>query len=184
LSFFSSDRPAAVKGFTLVELMAAMTILALLAAVAVPAFTRDVQQSAYRRFGVELLQAVQQAKMGAASARDDRRLNFLIGGNQYLLESTAAGTPALLRSVAGGDVEVSKLCPEARDTGTCTDAEVSTSAAGFMVVFSATRDVSLIYGGSPHAKSATIYYRTRDDHYRGRVVIYQATAYARQYDGW
>jgi prepilin-type N-terminal cleavage/methylation domain-containing protein len=171
-------------GFTLTELMVVVVIIGLLALVAIPALSRDSAKSAYETFANEVYQTLYRAKIEAISSKESRRVSFP-NKTQYSLESYFEGTAAMLKQVTTRDgLEVFDY---RGDRNGITGTRV---APAFQVYFSATSDVSMVgaCGGSacatPCACTVTIYLKSPDDRYKGRIVIYQSTGYIRLYEGW
>ena len=169
------------RGFTLVELMVVVTIIAILSAFTFAVATRPYTANA----GViseQLVSTFSYARMRAVSTRKVHRVTLYTSGSEQLAEISAASTTGMSYSSATvfQPIEVKRI-PNG--------ALIWSAAAGAVTTTGAnpTQDVGLPYDmyfkpdGS--ATASTIYVRDRDGakHYY-RVLVYHATgsSYARE----
>ena len=177
-------------GFTLVELMVVVCIVAILATVAAPAFSGEDMESDFKDFQRTLLQNIQVAKHAALASRQDRALRFdAIGNGGYEFAAVSQPGPlyTVLKSVpnpGSSSVEVIgiTLCAALPDT----NCQVGGATRVGEIRFSGIGDLAACTGSgcAPNPSSASIFFRTVDDSRRGRIVIYQTTGYVRFYNGW
>ncbi len=71
------------KGFTIIEVLVAMVILGILAAIAIPAFSRWAPDYELKRAAQALYSDLQRAKMRAVKDNSDWAVVFDAGGNAY-----------------------------------------------------------------------------------------------------
>jgi len=174
-------------GLTLVELMATVAILALLAVVSIPALTRDTLESDFKSFTRKFTHDIRKAHAQAISTRDD--ITLVLQPEEYNIEAVepATQTPAgLARRQVPHDVRIVGIVrntilpgysPGSPDLTSYGDT-LRLSSSGGLQVGSGTGQSNF----SP--SSVTVFFQTLTGGYRARVVIYQATCQARLYDGW
>jgi prepilin-type N-terminal cleavage/methylation domain-containing protein len=77
------------KGFTLVELIVVVTIVAVLTGASVPYLGRYVSRRQLELAGFSLVQDLRRVQMDAVFTRTDRKLQFIPGSNWYRFETEA-----------------------------------------------------------------------------------------------
>jgi Tfp pilus assembly protein PilE len=177
--------------------MVVIAILAILVAVAIPAFTRDTAESKYNQLMDALLQEQQRAKFEAISSKEDRSLLFTSTTAYQLVamtpgEVTTTNYAQLRALVAPPDTEITGFNLGAKRTPGNTPLAIFPTE----IRFSPVSDVDVrgnglgtCPGGDPCdtsfcACSVTLFLRSTDDRYKHRVVIYGGTGYAERLEGW
>jgi prepilin-type N-terminal cleavage/methylation domain-containing protein len=171
-------------GLTLVELMVAVAVLAVLAAVAIPAFTRDNEEPRFRSYVRRLGADIKRSHMEAISTRDDRRITF--GSDRYqvdaVVESGGSQTISfVVRRMAPPDVVVAGVkgvtaLKSGAASGLSTDPMLRLRATGGLALEGSS--------GGLTESSATVFLKTKDGRYKARVIVYQATCQVRTLEGW
>jgi prepilin-type N-terminal cleavage/methylation domain-containing protein len=183
-----TDKDRGERGLTLIELLVVVAIVAILGSVAIVSFGRQDTDRRFQEAAQKLAQEVYAARMTAASARDDRVLLFPAGGTKYLVHTALAGASQLALektyelptdiTIAGVDLK----------TDIPGDATEDAPVLPAVVRFSGTSPVRASKGSSdgypPNENPATIYLKSGTGGYKGKIVIYRTTGYARYYDGW
>lgn len=115
------------SGFTLVELMIAVAVMAILAMLAVPSFTTYLEKSRLRGAADDVVNLISQARQ--AGVKHDRDVNLAVvgNGNVWCLGASEQGAPA----------SVGDPLPAAADCD-CTDADECVVDGQRLVVGSAT----------------------------------------------
>lgn len=191
----SKMSPPNAAGITLVELLVAIAILALLAAVATPTLTRDSTQSDFRGYVRRVAEDLRRARYEALSSREDR-LVFVpdpVGARttyelQAVIPGQPAASPVLIKrpEQAPERVEIAGVLSQAAEPGkTYTPPGVLPAE----IRFTGLNTVEVGLGASaasapPVPSSATLFVQTSDGHHRARVVVFGTTAHVRVYDGW
>ncbi len=173
------------QGFTLIELMVIVVILAVLAMVAVPALTKDNRSANFEKFCRRFAIDAHRAHMEAISSREDRSL--LLYSDRYTVNAVLPGsTTAAIVAVRQypDDIEVYGLAKVAADPGR-TYTEPGQISGGEEIRFRATGDVGVDDDGTGSVDvSASVFLRTTDNKFKGRVVIYQSTSFIKYHKGW
>ncbi len=172
------------RGFTLIELMVILVILAVLAMVAVPALTKDNRSANFEKFCKRFAIDAYRAHMEAISSREDRSL--VLQSDRYTVNATLPGTTTTaILSVRQypDDIEVFGLIKAAADPGR-TYVKPSQLSGGEEIRFRATGDVGFDDGSGAVDTSVSVFIRTTDNKFQGRVVIYQSTSFTKYHKGW
>lgn len=174
------------EGFTLVKLLVVVTILAVLAALAIPTFGRDRSEEDFKRTVRQLAQDLRRLHYEAISSREHRSIVITAAGDRYSLNAVVPGTTtmsSLRREVLPETVIVAGVLERAATPGTSYTPPGSLPAE---VRFTGTADVQAEAGSNsaPSDSSATIFLREVHNRYRARIVVYQTTAYIRVYERW
>lgn len=173
-------------GLTLVELMATVAILALLAVVSIPALTRDTLESDFKSFTRKFTHDIRKAHAQAISTRDD--ITLVLRPEEYNIEAVepATQTPAgLARRQVPHDVRIVGIVRNTILPGDSPGSPDFTTGDTLRLSSSGGLQVGSGTGQSNFSPSSvTVFFQTLTGGYRARVVIYQATCQARLYDGW
>jgi len=88
------QRPAAVFGFTLIELMVALAVTGVVLALSIPTFETFLQRRRVEGLSAQLVNDLQFARAATLARSDALRLAFptLAAGSGYLIHTGAAGT--------------------------------------------------------------------------------------------
>jgi prepilin-type N-terminal cleavage/methylation domain-containing protein len=180
--------PDKQAGLTLVEMMVVLIIIAILAAVAVPSFSRDSVQADHERLARQLLQDIQMARHEAIAARDNRALLFS-GKRYWQLVAVAPGSTVFARlreQTVAGEVEIAGFLLGAH-TGSpnipveCSSVELRFSALGDVA---ACGDALPCSTSPPEPNALTIFLQSTDGRHRSRIAVYQSTGHPRLLQGW
>ncbi len=175
-------------GFTLTELMVVVAIIALMAMLAVPALTKDRQDARFFKFVRTFAFDVRRAHMKAISTKDHRQ--FTVSKDRYGI-SAATKVPktskytltTLATRLAPSDVVIAGIMPISTMPGT---SYPTPSGIGFAQSFRllSTGGVQMEASSNYEDKSVTIFFKTSDNAWKARVVIFQATAHTKLYKSW
>ncbi|MBK8480766.1 MAG: prepilin-type N-terminal cleavage/methylation domain-containing protein [Proteobacteria bacterium] len=183
---WSRSDPSRAEGFTLVELLVALTIMAVLAALAIPAFSRDTSEADFKRTVRQIAQDLRRLHYEAISSREHRSLVIPSPGQRYSLNAVVPGTTTmslLRREILAPTVIIAGVLERAATPGT---SYTPPGALPAEVRFTGTADVQAEAGSTsaPSDSAATVFIRTVDNHFHARIVVYQTTAYVRVYQSW
>lgn len=129
------------RGFTLVEMMVTVAVIAIVTAIAVPAFSKMISHNRLVSSSNEMIAALQLARAEALTRRSSTVLcasndgTTCSGsmGSRWIVLSTKNGVPLVLRSITANPAL--RLVPSANVSGT---ARIGFSSAGFVQVGAAT----------------------------------------------
>jgi prepilin-type N-terminal cleavage/methylation domain-containing protein len=175
-------------GVTLIELMVGVIILSVLAAIALPAFTRDSLESRFWGYVNRFARDVQRCHTEAISSKEDRSL-VLTAADRYTINSivvTSSGSTAALlnqRQAPGDVVSTGFLALAAVPWNTSYSSQPS-FVASKELRFKATGSVATDASGTLTDSAATVFFKTTNDRIKARVVIFQATSLTKIYEGW
>ena len=176
------------SGFTLTELMVVVAIITLMAMLAVPALTRDRQDARFFKFVRTFAFDVRRAHMEAISSKDHRQ--FTVTKDRYSISAATAVPKSstrvlslLANRLAPPDVVVAGIMPISTLPGKSYPAP---SGVGFAQKFRtlSTGGVQMEVGSSFEDKSVTVFFKTVDNAWKARVVIFQATCHTTMYKSW
>jgi len=180
------------SGLTLVELMVVAVILAILALIAVPAFTKNRLDDDLRAFAVKFAHDVRRAHAEAISSRDNFQITPGAGGTFYTIEQverTNNVPTTIARRPAPNDVVIAGiLSTTALPGGTYTAPGTPPGRQALLLLATGGLQVGNLTSGNRltglNDSSATVFFKTLRGNFRARVVVYQATCQARYYDSW
>jgi type II secretion system protein H len=86
IPFFRPARPASMRGFSLVELMVVVVIMAVMAALIVPAMRGTMEAERLRGAGRQILQSLHLAYSQSITQRQPHRWHFDPGSGRYQVE--------------------------------------------------------------------------------------------------
>ena len=176
------------SGVTLVELMVAIAILAITAAIAVPALNRDRTHAHFTAFVRTMSHDLRRAHTAALSSRDSYQLVF--SKDRYRIDSvttSSSGTVATKvseRQNPHGVLTADVLLVSAMPGNSYT--KPSGIMGGSKVIrLESTGGVTSETGPNTFTPtSATIFIKTTTGGYSSRVVVFQATCQTQVYEGW
>jgi prepilin-type N-terminal cleavage/methylation domain-containing protein len=99
-----SSLPGNRSGFTMIELAFALTIVAILAAMAMPKFARIMNSARVNQSAAVLAADLEQAVTRAARYRRPMRISCTCGNAIYTVADVAGGTVRLTRTLRDGDL--------------------------------------------------------------------------------
>ena len=177
---------SAEQGFTLTELLVVVVILALLAAIAVPALTRDNEEARFNKYVTTFMRDIQRVRYEAISTKEDRAL--VIGATSYQLIMYTGAPPGVpfmqeLRE-APVDVTVADVLAVNAMPGMTYTPPSGTMGGTKLVRFNGTGNMQVNVGSGLQNLTASIFFKSGSGLYKKRVVIFPATAYADLYDKW
>jgi type IV fimbrial biogenesis protein FimT len=82
------------KGFSLIEVIVVMVILAIISALAAPSFSEWIEKYRVKSASRQLVTDLQLMKMKSISDKVQHRIRFINASNQYMLERYDASAPA------------------------------------------------------------------------------------------
>lgn len=176
------------SGFSLIELMVVVAIIALMAMLAVPALTKDRQDARFYKFVSTFAFDVRRAHMEAISTKDHRQ--FTVSKDRYSISAatkvpkTSKYTLTLLANrLAPSDVVIAGIMPISTMPGT---SYPTPSGLGFAQNFrlQSTGGVQMEVASNYEDKSVTVFFKTTDNAWKARVVIFQATTHTKMYKSW
>lgn len=179
------------QGLTLVELMVVLAILAVVAGLAAPSFTRDDNESKFRHYVIRMARDMRRARIEALSSREDRSVFIHTGPPMsYTLEAAVPNQPTtsliIKPQVAPNGVQVVGVLPMAAEPGS---GVTGTAVLPAEVRFTGINQVMRLTGAQvgtlpPVPGSATVLFQTTDGRHRARIVVFGATGHANvHFDG-
>jgi prepilin-type N-terminal cleavage/methylation domain-containing protein len=166
-------------GVTLTELMVVLLIVAVLAAVAIPSFSRDSEEHDFERYVHTIAQDIRLAHHQAMSSREDYRL--MINGSGYEVHALVNNVPSLVaRRPAPNRVvvaDVRNYSTMSWNTGYGVPAAATTLASNKELRFFGLGNMQVDVGGGLTDDSATIFLRsTGAKQLQARIVVFPATS--------
>jgi prepilin-type N-terminal cleavage/methylation domain-containing protein len=171
------------RGFTLTELLVVVVILALLAAIAVPALTKDDEGERFNKFVTKFMRDLQRMRYEAISTKEDRSL--VIGATSYSLNIVVSGTLTVQdQRQAPTDVMVADVVEVSAMPGQSYSAPSGTMGGTVEIRFIGTGGMMVDSGSGLASNTATVFFRTRSNVHKSRIVVFPATSYAALYQDW
>ena len=174
------------QGLTLIELMVVVAVLGILAAVTVPAFSRDREEGRFRDYIKRFIGDLTRVKAEAISKREDR--SIIIAGASHQIESVVGGVNTLIvkRTIPDGvfigGVTASPAVPW---NGSYSPPTYSAAMSGTVELrFNDLGQMQVDTGGGLTSSSASVFFRTNNGQHRARVVIFPTTSFTKYYEGW
>ena len=187
------------RAFTLVELMVAIAIIAVVAALAVPVLTENgATEGNLDTFMRSVSMDIRRMRYDSIAQKDERAIEFTSTG--YTLYAVTPGyklgdttyVAELASREYPEEIEVYAVMATANTADNYT-AFTGSNNLPREIRFSGTNALRVGYSGTSCGSAyavcipenpATIYFRTTDDKYKKRIVIYRTTGYAKSYVGW
>lgn len=172
------------QGFTLTELMIVVAILAILAAISVPAITKDNEVQRFEKLGAQLVRDIQRMRYEAIASKEDRSIAFF--ADHY--------TMRVIENTSGTATDM--VTRRVHDELTIQDVEAKNAMPGNAYAAPGT------LGGNPEIRfrgfggmewwdgsawqptNVTIWLKTQNNRYTSRIVIFHHTSFAELYKGW
>jgi Tfp pilus assembly protein FimT len=165
--------------------MIVVAILAILAAISVPAITKDNEVERFEKVGAQLVRDIQRMRYEAISSKEDRSIAFYTSRyTMRVIENIAGGTTTdMVTRNLPAEVEIYSVEDKNAMPGN-TYVPPAAMAGTPEIRFRGYGGLNWLNGANWEDANVTIWIRTKNNRYKSRIVIFNKTSFAELYKGW